>query len=223
MLERSASRAAALALGAVLGLGCETNVDLNANDGGWDWSDGRPYSSQETAKFAVSDSGSVDVDTFVGAIAVRMGAPDTVAVVATRRADRETDLAMLEVAMGVDANVVTIAGTNPANARDVSVDFEISGPSDMKVDARTGVGPVSCTGRPSELWNIDVGVGSVTLAIPADANVTVYLTSGVGTIEVRLPVQGSVSSSDVVGTIGTGADGVIIARCGVGSITLAAQ
>jgi len=182
--------------------------------------DEREYSETETASFAVTDSSSAVVDTFVGSIIVSQAAADSVQVVATRQADRQEDLAALLVEMSLQDNVVQLTASNPSNVQGVSVDFDLTGPADMSLDLRASVGAVACEGRPAADWLIDVGVGNIVLIVPDDLNASVELVTGVGNVEVELPVTGSVSSGSVVGVIGTGADGVIVAHCGVGNIAL---
>jgi hypothetical protein len=185
-------------LGAAMALGCEETPTSP---------DERMFSETETAGFAVADSSSAVVDTFVGAIIVSQAAADSVQVVATRQADRQEDLAAVLVEMSLQDNVVQLTAANPSNVQGVSVDFDLTGPADMNLELRTGVGAVACQGRPTEDWLIDVGVGK-------------DLRTGVGSVEVEFPVTGSVSSGSVIGVIGTGADGVIVADCGVGNIAL---
>jgi hypothetical protein len=198
-------------LGAAMALGCEETPTSP---------DERMFSETETASFAVADSSSAVVDTFVGAIIVSQAAADSVQVVATRQADRQEDLAAVLVEMSLQDNVVQLTAANPSNVQGVSVDFDLTGPADMNLELRTGVGAVACQGRPTEDWLIDVGVGNIALVVPDDLNATVDLRTGVGSVEVEFPVTGSVSSGSVIGVIGTGADGVIVADCGVGNIAL---
>jgi hypothetical protein len=210
---------AALALS--LGSGCDVNVNgptIVADGGG----SGRLYSESRTLTYDVADSSSVNVSTFTGLIEVEQAPEAIIGVTVTMRADLEEDLAGLAADAELQGNVLTLAATNPLDLKDVSVDFELHGPPDMNVDAHSGVGTIICRGTPPELWNVSVGVGNIELVIPADANVRVSLVTGVGSVAVGIPVQGTTSSGSVVGNIGTGADGEIVARCDVGNIVLTA-
>jgi hypothetical protein len=73
------------------------------------------------------------------------------------------------------------------------------------------------------MCRFNTGVGSVRLSLPADVNVQVELSAGTGSVTVEFPVDGQVSQHLVVGTIGTGQDGEIVAAVGVGSISVVRQ
>jgi hypothetical protein len=67
------------------------------------------------------------------------------------------------------------------------------------------------------------GAGIITLRLPADVNVEIYLSVAAGTVRVDFPVVGQVNEHVVDGVIGTGADGRIVAQVGSGRIIVIPQ
>ena len=203
-----------MAVAAVAILGCE-------DEGPTSIGDGQTYTETQAQSFAVAASSSALVNVFAGGITVRQAAGDTIHVVVTKRAAVESDLDAIGLEMFLEANEVRVIGTNPSDVRRVSLDVEITVPPDAQWHLRAAAGSIDGEGRPMGTWDLGVGAGSIALSVPGDLNALVDLSTGVGSITVELPVQGSVSSNRVVGTIGTGAEGEILAQCGVGDIALA--
>lgn len=183
----------------------------------------RRYSVVSDSSFAVGDASTLTVDNFVGVIDVRPGPPGAIRVVATRTADRIEDLGQIQVEMTEVSNGVEVVTDNPSNLENVSVDLTITVPPDTRPVIHNGVGSTSYDGRCEGECQFDTGVGGITLRLPADVNVTVELTVGVGAVHLGLPVVGVVSQRIVNGTIGTGKDGTVYAHVGVGDIKLIAR
>jgi len=61
------------------------------------------------------------------------------------------------------------------------------------------------------------------LRLPADANVTVDLSAGLGGVNSALPVDGTVTRRSVRGTIGTGDEASLTATAGIGGVDLVRQ
>lgn len=141
----------------------------------------------------------------------------------TRWARRVEDLSKIDVELKEVTGGVSIVTDNPLQLSNVSVDLEITAPPDMRPDIRNGVGATSYEGRAGGVCRFSTGVGNITLRLPADVNVEVDLSAGVGSVTVGFPVTGQVSQHVVIGTIGTGTDGEIYAQAGVGSITVIGQ
>jgi hypothetical protein len=84
----------------------------------------------------------------------------------------------------------------------------------------TGAGSITYQGAPAGDCRFDSGTGSIRLTLPANLSAQVDLQTGMGSIDVGFNVQGQVSRSQVKGMIGSGNQGSIYARTGVGSIQL---
>jgi DUF4097 and DUF4098 domain-containing protein YvlB len=82
----------------------------------------------------------------------------------------------------------------------------------------TGAGNVGYQGTPQGDCRFETGAGNITLALPADPNVQVDLTTGMGNIDVDFPVDGTATRQEVRGIIGSGAQGTIYAHTGTGNI-----
>ncbi|MFC2046034.1 DUF4097 domain-containing protein, partial [Chloroflexota bacterium] len=82
----------------------------------------------------------------------------------------------------------------------------------------TGAGNIGYQGTPQGECRFETGAGNITLSLPADPNVQVDLDTGTGDIDVDFDVDGQVSRREVLGTIGSGAQGTIYAHTGAGNI-----
>ena len=122
-----------------------------------------------------------------------------------------------------DEDNVRITTANPSSLQQASVDLEITVPPDMRPSVQNGAGSVLYQGPAAGECIFSTGAGSITLKLPADVNVEVYLSVGAGSITVDFPVDGQVSTHVVEGTIGTGADGSVDARVGAGTIAVQRQ
>lgn len=181
------------------------------------------YSSVDEHVFVVAANPVLRVETFVGAISVKTGAQDTIRVIVTRKAEREQDLNEINVALISNPNELSIHAEKPSGLDNTEAHFDITVPPGTRVELTSGVGSILYRGRPRDLNRFDVGVGSVTLYLPSNVNVSVDLTVGVGTIDSDFIIEGDFTSSTVIGTIGSGDEGEIRASSGVGSIDLFRQ
>jgi hypothetical protein len=181
------------------------------------------YSEVADSSFVVGNSSVVLVNNFVGNVTVRTGLADTITVVVTRWAGRVEDLSKIDVELTEVTGGVRVVTDNPLQLSNVSVDLVVTAPPDMQPDIRNGVGGTSYEGRAGGVCRFSTGVGSITLRLPADVNVEVDLSAGVGSVSVGFPVVGQVSQHVVIGTIGTGMDGEIHAQVATGSIAVVSQ
>ena len=88
---------------------------------------------------------------------------------------------------------------------------------------QTGSGGIEYEGAPQGECRFHTGSGGIDLALPADLNARVDLSTGSGSIRVGFPVSGQVNPKDVQGTIGDGSEATIYAETGSGSIELTKQ
>ena len=181
------------------------------------------YSAVDEHVFVVTDNPVLRVESFVGSISVQTGAQDTIRVVATRKAEREQDLSEIDITMVSNPNELDIKAEQPTGVENVEAHFDITVPAGTRVELTSGVGSILYRGRPRDLNRFDVGVGSITLYLPSNVNVSVDLTVGVGSINSAFIIEGQATTSAVTGTIGNGNDGEIRASSGVGSIDLFRQ
>jgi DUF4097 and DUF4098 domain-containing protein YvlB len=84
----------------------------------------------------------------------------------------------------------------------------------------TGAGSIQYQGTPSGHCSFDSGAGEIRLRLPANPDVRVDLSTGLGTVDVGYHVDGSTSRRNVKGVIGDGSQGSIYANTGLGTITV---
>lgn len=198
----------------ILALGCGDNSTSVSS---------QRYSELSDSSFAVGDSSVLEVDNFAGSVDVLPGNPGVVRVVAKKWAGDAGDLDQIEVEMIAVQNGVRVTTANPSALSNVSVDLEITVPPDTRPTLINGAGKTSYVGRAEGVSRFALGAGSITLKLPADVNVEVYLSIGAGSIDVDFLVDGQVSEHIVDGIIGTGADGRIEAQVGAGAIIVIRQ
>jgi hypothetical protein len=185
----------------------------------------RPYEYSDSEVLSFEGVGPVEVvaDTFVGSISFRHDAAQGVEITVTRWADAEGDLDNLVVGSSEVGGQIRVEASNPDELEDVAVDIDIAGPPGTMLDVSSGVGSANLLGRPGDSWRADVGVGRISLEVPPDVSIFVQLEVGVGEVGVSFDVDGEVSANRVIGTIGAGDEGDVLAAVGVGSIFLGTQ
>ena len=181
------------------------------------------YSQLFGTSFAVGDSSVLEVSNFAGNVDVVPGNPGGVRVAFEKWAGREEDLDQIEVELVKLPNGVRVVSTNPLKLSQVSVDLEITVPPDTRPTLENGAGNIGYEGLAEGLCRFATGAGSITLELPADVNIEVYLATGAGSIHVGFLVIGQGGSHLVEGIIGTGLDGRVEAQTGAGNITLIPQ
>ncbi len=202
-----------------LAAGCDDNLMSPHHHHTSGFDDGR-FVAVIDRSFSVTAAPVVTIEDFVGNVTFRTGGSGTVRVVATQRAGRRSNLDGIELSMVADNQGLHVRADNPLNFKNVSVNLEIIAPSDAIPRISTGVGIIDYKGRPTGRCRFKTGVGSVRLRLRADANITVELRTGVGSIYLDFPVYGAASqlTSVVTGRIGTGDEGHVRADTGVGTI-----
>lgn len=134
----------------------------------------------------------------------------------------------LEITVPADTMIDLRTGAGSVDVRDVQGALQVeagAGSIEIRgaagpVDLTAGAGSIDYEGSPAGECIFHAGVGSIVLRLPADANLKVDLTAGLGGAHSELPVSGTVTPRSVHGTIGTGSQGSITASAGVGSINL---
>ena len=128
----------------------------------------------------------------------------------------------------VDGNIDAQSGAGSITMHGVSGEiYAHSGAGSVDVTEASGQvhldsGAGSITYR-GELWGecrFETGTGGIELRLPADLDMKVELSTGMGNIEVGYSVVGKTDKRDVNGTIGSGRGGSIYAHTGTGGIGL---
>ncbi len=121
------------------------------------------------------------------------------------------------VVQGLNNDVRVESGAGSVTVRDVRGDIEVhTGAGNIDVrGARgsawldSGAGSITYNGEPQGECRFETGTGSIDLYLPADVDVEVDLSTGVGDVDVAFEVVGQVSRREVRGVIGSGAQGSI--------------
>jgi hypothetical protein len=125
-----------------------------------------------------------------------------------------------QVTLRTGAGEVTLTGIQ--RTLDVSTGAGTVRVRDAQGPARieTGAGTIDYDGLPTGESRMHTGAGSISIALPREANLQIDLNTGLGRIDTQIDVDGQVSPTKVSGLIGTGADGALTANTGVGAISI---
>ncbi len=179
------------------------------------------FSDTLSTTYPVDTAPVIDVKNIIGNITVRPSGTGLVEVTTRKWAASEADLDKIVVTVGKIPTGVNIEAKNPTNAQNVQVDFVISAPEISSWNMDVAVGNIDYEGRPKGACGFSTSVGQIKLKIPQNMNALLNLSTGGGSISlVGFQVDGQVSSSSVVGTIGNGSEAEIAASTNVGSITV---
>jgi hypothetical protein len=142
----------------------------------------------------------------------------------------------LEVDLGAGSVVVEglTGGVQVDNAAGAIVLKEVSGGIRARTaagyaSARGAKGPVTLEsaagvvdyqGVPKGDCHFGTAAGSISLDLPADADVAVDLRAKIGAVDAACDVEGTTTGRRVEGTIGSGAQGTVTARATVGDIDM---
>lgn len=150
-----------------------------------------------------------------------------VQVPANTRLDLRSGAGDLQVA-GLQSNMKLHTGAGTIQVSDVNGQIDAntgagainirgaSGP----VQLHTGAGEIIYQGSPTGDSSVDTGTGAIVLTLPAAANIRVDLSTGMGAVSTNYSVSGTVQRTEIKGVIGSGADGQLRARTGIGSVEL---
>jgi hypothetical protein len=135
----------------------------------------------------------------------------------------------LEISAPADTNLNLDIGAGTVDVRDITGWIDVDNGAGIvkvhgaegRVQLAVGAGGVIYQGAPAGDCRFETGAGNITLRLPADPDVRVDLSTGIGVVGVSYPVDGRVSLRDVQGVIGDGSEGSIHAHTGAGTVTLA--
>jgi DUF4097 and DUF4098 domain-containing protein YvlB len=165
-------------------------------------------------------------------IEVNMSESDGRVVIKTRNSSNISDTSVdLEITAPAGSQVRVDTGAGEVNVRGITGQTDIhsgAGAVDVRgaqapVQVDLGAGQITYEGIPSGNCRFETGVGEVILRLPTSANVTVDLGTGMGSVDVNLALDGSISRRSANGTIGDGSQGSIYAYTGIGSVSLSYQ
>jgi hypothetical protein len=179
------------------------------------------FSDTLSTTYSVDFGPVIDVTNFIGNITVRPSGTGLVEVTTRKWAASEADLDKIVVTVGKIPTGVNIEAKNPTNAQNVQVDLVISAPEISSWNMDVAIGNIDYEGRPKGACGFSTSVGQIKLKIPQNMNALLNLSTGGGSISlVGFQVDGQVSSSSVIGTIGNGSEAEIAASTNVGTITV---
>jgi hypothetical protein len=139
----------------------------------------------------------------------------------------------------VDLEITAPAGSSVSldtGAGSVKV-YDVTGPLDLRsgagqIDVRgvagptrvdLGAGQIRYEGVPSGECRFQTGAGEIILRLPAEPDVRIDASTGIGAVSVDFSVAGHVSVRSVQGVIGSGSQGSIYAHTGVGEVNVGRQ
>jgi DUF4097 and DUF4098 domain-containing protein YvlB len=184
-------------------------------------------------EFAVGEAPTLEVENFAGNIEIHAGGNETIRVVATRRADRSTDLEQIGVDMDGTSNDVVIKTERPARLSGVAVDLNVTVPPYTEVRAHTGGGNVELNNVSGPV-EVRSGGGNLTVAgtsgevdvetgggevIVRTTQGPVRVHTGGGNVEIDGATE-SVTVETGGGDVEVRASGDVSVRTGGGNITI---
>jgi DUF4097 and DUF4098 domain-containing protein YvlB len=180
-------------------------------------------------------------------IEVDVGKRDNTVVVRTRKtASLNNATVELEITAPADTQLDLKTGAGTVNVRGLSRDMEVdtgagtvvirdtrgrvrvhsgagtvevrnaSGPAEIGV----GAGTVEYEGDLAGDSSFSTGLGEIVLRLPETLDARIDLSTGMGSVDVRYDVQGTVSRRHVRGVVGDGSQGSIYAHTGAGNIQM---
>jgi hypothetical protein len=173
--------------------------------------------------FTAGATHALEVENFAGSISLVPGASGVIEVKATKRAATEADLAQIDIVTVESQRLLKVRCAKPDELTDAAVDLEIAAPVLVQLVVETGVGDIDYEGTGTGRCRFKTRAGSITRRLPDTAKAYVELGTGVGDVDTEFAVDGFVLNQSVSGIIGTGRDGDIRARTGVGDISLCRQ
>lgn len=164
------------------------------------------------------------------AIQVRMDQTgDTVTVRADHSLPTASNMSVdLEITVPAGSRVTLRTGAGSITLLDIQGALDISTGAgtvlvkNAKGPARieTGAGTIDYEGLPTGESQMHTGAGTISIALPREANLQIDLHTGMGKIDAQVDVDGQISPTKVSGTLGTGADGTLTANTGAGAISI---
>ncbi len=164
------------------------------------------------------------------AIQVRMDqAGDTVTVRADHSLPTASNMSVdLEITVPAGSRVTLRTGAGAITVMDIQGALDIStgagtvlvknaqGPARIE----TGAGTIDYEGLPTGESQMHTGAGTISIALPREANLQIDLHTGLGKIDAQVDVDGQISPTKVSGILGTGDDGTLTANTGAGAISI---
>lgn len=185
-----------------------------------------------------SDLGRIEIEMYEqgGGVVIRARKPGSlnnvsvyfeVTVPSSTRLDLRTGAGKTDV-QGLASDMKVFTGAGSVELSDVVGDIEAHTGAGLievsqasgRMQMNTGAGAIHYQGELQGDCRFTTGAGEIRLELPADLNMEVDLSTGMGTVNVGYAVAGQTSRRSVQGTIGTGSEGSIYGFTGVGSIEM---
>jgi hypothetical protein len=131
--------------------------------------------------YPVGSAPQLTVDNFAGNVNVRAGAAGQIQVIVTKRAPGSARLNNIQVQIRPQGNGLVINTSATGIPANVSVQLEITAPSDTVLNLHTGAGSIDAAGFSSSI-KVDSGAGTVTIQ---DVTGALNAHTGAGSIDVR--------------------------------------
>jgi hypothetical protein len=197
-------------------------------------------SAGSVRRFEVGGSPALALESFAGAITIRVGEGDSIQVRESRRAPRVENLNQIDVQYEETRDGLRITSRlRRSGLSNTFVEFDIAVPADTdltvdlgagEIDIRgvrgsagvkLGAGSIEYDGEPVGDCRFETGAGEIVLRLPANLNAEIDLDTGIGEVDVAgFDVAGQVSRGRAQGRIGRGGDASIFARTGAGRVEL---
>lgn len=129
--------------------------------------------------FEAGDDPYLDIINFAGDVTIRAGEGNTIQIVATKRAARESALDRIYVDMTKERDQITVRTRKADSLGNANVELEIIAPPGTEISLRTGAGEIELRGITG---SIDTRTGAGDIAIAAAAG-PVQLATGAGGIQ----------------------------------------
>lgn len=124
------------------------------------------------------------------------------------------------LAIETGAGTVFVDGiTGPIDIESGAGQVDVHG-AESPVRVQVGAGQILYVGDPAGDCRFETGAGEIRLSVPANWNMTVDLSTGIGAVGIDFPVDGVVSLREVRGVVGNGSQASIVAHTGVGAVNL---
>lgn len=134
----------------------------------------------------------------------------------------------LDIQVPADTTVVVDTGAGTVYVDGISAPLDIrsgAGQVDLRsvagpVKVQLGAGQILYEGAPTGACRFDTGAGEIRLSVPAEWNMQVDLSTGIGAVGIDFPVDGTVRLREVRGVVGDGSQATIEAHTGAGAVSL---
>jgi DUF4097 and DUF4098 domain-containing protein YvlB len=165
----------------------------------------------------------------LGQIEIEMAQTDNGVQIETRTRPPASNMSVnLDIRVPANTELVIDTGAGTVYADGITAPIDIrsgAGQVDLRsaagpVRVQVGAGQILYEGAPTGSCRFDTGAGEIRLSVPADWNMEVDLSTGIGAVGIDFPVDGMVRLREVSGVVGDGSQASITAHTGAGAVSL---